>query len=970
MRNIFNKGEFKLHKEKKEKKNHKKLKFVIIAVALFIALFLALIGFITDFLWFKDLGYVAVFFTKLLTQLKLALPAFIIVTIVTFIYLKILKKNYFEDIASNDLDNKKSMNSVSLLISGLFGFMVALYVSGDLWFKYLQFKNSTNFKYDDPLFGFDISFYIFKLDFLHSINQLIIFIAVMLIVVTIAYYLILMAVRPPRVFKTEEPTGFEEYDRFDNQENSNIYEADFKKKSIFSNLGNIFKIFSFANFKNTKSKIDNQNVKHLFKIASVQMIVAGVLLFIMIAIHFFLKQFDLLHSHTGAVYGAGYTDVKVTLVMYRILIGLSILGAISIIVGVKKHKIKYIVVIPILMVVVGVGGQIAKPVVQSLIVSSNEIAKESKYLRYNIEFTQKAYGLENVTTKAFEANNNLTAQDIRNNDAAISNIRINDYLPTKTFYNQTQSIRQYYDFVDVDVDRYMINGEYAQTFLSAREIDEKKISQTWLNKHIKYTHGYGITLSKVDEVTASGQPKMLLKNIPSESSAKEIKITRPEIYFGENTNNYVVVGAKESEFNYPNGDNNEYSRYEGAAGIKLNFINKLMFAIKEKNIKLLVSSTINSDSKILIDRNIMTRVNKIMPHISYDKDPYMVTVNGKLYWIIDGYTTSNRFPYSEPYDTDSVRHNYVRNSVKVVIDAYNGYTDFYIVDNKDPIAATYKKIYPTLFKDISKMPEAIKEHLRYPNELLETQAEVYTRYHMNDEKVFYQNEDLWDIAKEIYGSKEKTMSPSYYIMKLPGEKGAEFVNSIPFTTRNKRNLTGLMIARNDGKNYGELVVYKMPKNKVVYGPRQIEAQIDQDTEISKEFSLWSSAGSQYSRGNMFVIPIEQSLLYVEPVYLESSEASIPEVKRVIVAYGDKIAYKPTLAEALVELFGDNASKTDVPKSSENNHKTADNNDSNVSSLAKKAQEEYNKAQEALKNGDWAAYGEHMNELESILNKLK
>ncbi|MFR4018792.1 MAG: UPF0182 family protein, partial [Clostridia bacterium] len=570
--------------------------------------------------------------------------------------------------------------------------------------------------------------------------------------------------------------------------------------------------------------------------------------------------------------------------------------------------------------------------------------------------------------KEFAASNDLTGEDISNNDETISNIRINDYEPAKTFYNQTQSIKQYYSFNDVNVDRYNINGEYTQTFLSAREIDENSINDTWLNKHLKYTHGYGITLSRVDKITASGQPDMLIGGIPPVSDVDEIKITRPEIYYGELTNNYVLTNTSEEEFDYPDGNENKYTTYEGDAGIKLNPLNRFMFAVKERSLKLLVSGNVKSSSKILINRNIKERVKQIMPYLEYDKSPYMVTVDGKLYWIIDAYTYTNRYPYSEPF-SDTSDTNYIRNSVKVVIDAYNGTTDYYIVDDTDPIAQNFKKIYPDLFKDIKDMPEGIKAHIRYPSTLLNIQAQVYQRYHMNDVKVFYQNEDLWQISSEIYGTEEQTMSPNYYIMKLPGEDSAEFVNSIPFTPKDKKNLMGLFVARNDGGNYGELILYQMPKSQTVYGPMQIEAQIDQNTEISKEFSLWNSSGSKYSRGNMFVVPIEDSLLYIEPVYLEATNSSIPEVKRVIVVYGDNIAYEATLAEALNSMFGEGSAYE--REDSGNTDTTSGGNGDELSQteIIKRAQDAFDNAQNAQKNGDWAKYGEYLNELDKYLNML-
>lgn len=977
-------------KEKKVNGNSIKILFTILIILL--GAFGALIGYITDFLWFKELGYISVFFTKLSTQLKIGIPVFLVITIIAYIYFKLIKKGYYKKIASNDMGESKVSNIAAWILAAVFGLVVAVYTSTGMWFSTLQFANSSKFGYDDPLFGLDVSFYIFKLDFLHQVNGLLIVVLAVFIILSLAYYAVLMGTRNPRIFKEEyssQTNPFEEEDRFSQNRTGGFnpdgtysysygggsYDETQQKQaeedswqSMFEGtpLEGVFKNFGKKKAKKPEPKktvsVDNENIKKLFTIASKQLIFAGVALFLMIGAFFLLKQFDLLYTHGGVVYGAGFTDVTVTLWMYRILMALSFAGAIGVIVGVKKHRPKYIAVIPMIMVVVGcigVGGAIA---VQQLVVSPNEIARESKYLQYNIEYTQKAYGLDDITVKQFKASNDLTGEDIANNSETINNIRINDYQPAETFYNQTQSIRQYYTFNDVDVDRYVVNGEYTQTFLSAREIDEEKISQTWLNKHLKYTHGYGITLSRVDEVTANGQPKMLIKNIPPHSEAKEIEINRPEIYFGEKTNSYSIVGTDEDEFDYPNGDSNEYTRYEGSAGIKLNLLNRVMFAIKERNLNLLVSSNIDSNSKIIINRNIRQRVNKIMPYLQYEKDPYMIVENGKLYWMIDAYTTSNSFPYSESYEVDGRLINYVRNSVKVVVDAYNGDVKFYVVDETDPIAKTFQKIYPKLFKSSSEMPEAFRLHMRYPSELTETQAQVYSKYHMNDVRVFYQNEDLWEVSKEIYGTEEKTMEASYYIMKLPGEKNAEFVSSIPFTPKDKKNLTGLMVARSDGENYGELVIYKMPKSKVIYGPRQIEAQIDQDTEISKEFSLWNSSGSKYSRGNMFVIPIEDSLLYVEPVYLEASESSIPEVKRVIVAYGDEIAYEETLAEALNSLFGDEAAADDSDSD-------GDKDTGNKKDYIKKAQEAYENAINAQKEGDWAAYGKYMDQLEKYLDKL-
>ena len=952
----------------KEKKKRTGLR-VIIAIVIILGLFLSLIGFITDFMWFRELGYVSVFFTKLFTQIKIGVPTFVVVTFLAYIYLKFLKRGYFIKVSSDEPVNHGRLNLISWGLAAAYGAITTFFTVTKLWFDFLQFINSTSFGKKDPLFDMDISFYAFKLDFIEEVNQIVLVLLIAFAVLTVIYYSILLTVRTPKIFEEKAQAVDEEEEQSQAQGGAG---------NGFDNLNGMFGKFTEAftgkagdGFKRPsrpRKSFDNQNLKMLVSIAEKQLIIVGVLFFLMVGVNFFLKQYDLLFGSTGAVHGAGFTDVNITLWMYRIIMVLAVFAAVGFAVGISRRHIKPAVVAPIIMIIIGVAGTGAALVVQNLVVTPDEINKESRYLERNIEYTQTAYGLNDVNKKEFAASNDLTGEDISNNDETISNIRINDYEPAKTFYNQTQSIKQYYSFNDVNVDRYNINGEYTQTFLSAREIDENSINDTWLNKHLKYTHGYGITLSRVDKITASGQPDMLIGGIPPVSDVDEIKITRPEIYYGELTNNYVLTNTSEEEFDYPDGNENKYTTYEGDAGIKLNPLNRFMFAVKERSLKLLVSGNVKSSSKILINRNIKERVKQIMPYLEYDKSPYMVTVDGKLYWIIDAYTYTNRYPYSEPF-SDTSDTNYIRNSVKVVIDAYNGTTDYYIVDDTDPIAQNFKKIYPDLFKDIKDMPEGIKAHIRYPSTLLNIQAQVYQRYHMNDVKVFYQNEDLWQISSEIYGTEEQAMSPNYYIMKLPGEDSAEFVNSIPFTPKDKKNLMGLFVARNDGGNYGELILYQMPKSQTVYGPMQIEAQIDQNTEISKEFSLWNSSGSKYSRGNMFVVPIEDSLLYIEPVYLEATNSSIPEVKRVIVVYGDNIAYEATLAEALNSMFGEGSAYE--REDSGNTDTTSGGNGDELSQteIIKRAQDAFDNAQNAQKNGDWAKYGEYLNELDKYLNML-
>lgn len=935
------KGMDRIHRPKKG------LSFAVMVIVVILVLLIGCAGFLTNWMWFDSLGYEKVFWTKFLSQLEIGVPVFLAAMLLVRIYLKSLKKHYFIEVESHEIPDEKRLNKISWGMSVVFGLLVGLTAGASTWMDFRQFANATSFGLKDPLFHLDISFYVFKLAFLTKANNIVLGIVVGVVIITLLYYGILMTVRTPDMFE-REPEGPET-----SGENAIPFTRKYRKK---------------PSEKRTLD-LNNDNMIQLLHIASGKLTLLGIIFYLMVAMDFLMRQFDLLHVHTGAVYGAGFTDVNVKLWVYRLIMVLSIVGAVTLCHHMHRKEPKKLVRIPIAIVAVGLLGGVVSFAVQNLLVSPDEINKESKYLERNISYTRHAYGLDNIKVEEFPAEQNLNQQAIRDNSQTITNIRINDYEPVQDFYNQTQSIRQYYDFNDVDIDRYNIDGEQTQTYLAAREINESKISSTWINRHLKYTHGYGAAVSRVDAVTASGQPDIIVKNIPPESEAKDIDITRPEIYFGELTNDYVIVNTDEQEFDYPNGNENSYSTYKGKAGIKLNLLNRILFSVREGSMKLLVSSNVNSDSRIIINRNIKDRVEKLMPYLSYEKDPYMTVVNGKLYWIVDAYTTSSYYPYSEPYSGEVGSTNYIRNSVKVVVDAYNGDTTFYVVDQDDPVARTYQKIYPTLFKDVKEMPEGIRKHIRYPNSLLKIQAGVYTKYHMDQVKVFYQDEDLWDIAHQIYGTEEKEMDPSYFIFELPDEKKAEFINMIPFTPKSKQNMTAIMMARNDGNRYGQLLVYKFPKNKTVYGPMQIEAQIDQNTEISKEFSLWNSSGSKYRRGDLFVIPINNSIMYVEPVYLEASNQAIPEMKRVIVAYGDKIAYESTLEDALADLFGEDEnggqSQSASASSSKNNS-----GKSNTKELIQKANEAYENAVNAQKSGNWKKYGDYLDELEKYLNQLE
>ncbi len=983
-----------MSKNKSKSKNRMKigLAVVILVLLILILCFGTIVSFVTDYWWFQDLGYTQVFFKKLFTELKIGIPAFIIIFLLSELYLRLLKKDYLKKLETTPgRASDKSIARMTHLFSAAFSLILTLMITTSLWQQILYATNSTDFNVTDPIFHNDISFYVFKLAFLNSLSSMALSVIFGFLILTLLYYVYLITVRRPVIIETHRNyENLEEADVVDDDGNvqpnpwAQIFGGSFGGNTGSAGNGSGGNRHYTSQNGMPSFSLDKDNIRVLLSIAKRQLIVLAVLFLLVVAATLFLRQYSLLYSDTGAVMGAGYTDTHISLWAYRIEAVLAVLSAIGVIVFAKMRKYKRILILPVITICVSIGSGVLGTAVQSLYVSPDELNKESPYLESNIEFTQMAYDLDQVNEIDFPASEDLSEEGILENSATLSNVRINDFSPAQQFYNQTQSIRSYYNFFDVDVDRYMIDGEYTQTFLSAREINYDNLGAdvSWLSRHLQYTHGYGITLSRVDAVTSTGQPEMIVDNIPPESDTPDIQITQPGIYFGESTDDYVITNTSEEEFDYPSGTSNVYTTYEGENGVELSLIKRIFYAIKEQNIRILVSTNINSDSKILYERNILDRASKLAPFFHYDSDPYIVVSDsGELYWIIDAYTSSSYYPYSEPCSlSDTMTVNYIRNPVKVVINAYDGSVDYYQVED-EPIADTIGKIYPGLLKDISEMPEDLRAHIRYPNTLFEIQAEIYQRYHMNDIAVFYQNEDRWSIATEIYGQEEKEMEPNYYIMKLPNEESEEFISSIPFTPNNKKNMTGLLIARSDGDDYGDLVLYRLPKDKVVYGPMQIESQIDQNTEISKEFSLWNSSGSKYTRGDMFVIPINDSILYVEPVYLESSsDTSLPEVKRVIVAYGDRIAYEPTFAEALISLFSLDENYTpsgkpaDTPaEGTEGTQEETENGSGeaalSLTELAGLAAEAYDNAVASQREGDWAAYGEYLDELRGYLDQM-
>jgi len=679
------------------------------------------------------------------------------------------------------------------------------------------------------------------------------------------------------------------------------------------------------------------------------------LYFVAMAWGFYLDRFDLLQSTRGVVYGAGYTDLQVVLPAIWLVIGITLVMIPVLLIALFHRKEKLLLVsfvsylISFLLFLVIVPG-----IIQSYLVEPNELELEIPFLRHNIAFTRKAYQLDRVDERSYPAYRELTPTALSRNQQTINNIRVWDWQPLSETFRQRQQLRTYYEFSDVDVDRYQFGETYRQVMLAARELSDKLSTkaETWVNRRLQYTHGYGLAMSLAAEKGAEGDPVMIIKDIPPQSESG-LSVTRPAIYYGENMPNYGIVTTAIREFDYPKGDKNVYTRYSGRGGVRINaFWKRLLFAWHEFNVNIAITSYITPESRIQFWRNVEERVNRIAPFLRLDADPYLVLSGGRLYWIQDAYTVSSRFPYSEPHRG----YNYIRNSVKAVVDAYDGDVTFYVIDHDDPVLAVYREALPELFSSLDKMPGDLLRHLRYPQDLFEAQVTKYSTYHMTVPQIFYNREDLWAAPREKYGGAIINMKPYYVLVRLPGEAELQFLLMTPLTPANRPNMIAWMAARSDFPGYGELLVYKLPKERLIHGPIQIEATIDQDTLISQQLSLWDQRGSRVIRGNLLVIPISQSFIYVEPVYLMAENSAIPQLKRVIVSNGEKLAMEPTLRDSLNVVFG--ARTTGSARGSIIEE---------VDNLSE-ARKAVTTAEEALRDGDWNLFGRTMQKLKQLLGE--
>ncbi len=649
--------------------------------------------------------------------------------------------------------------------------------------------------------------------------------------------------------------------------------------------------------------------------------IAVAFLLLILAMLAYISRFERLFDDHTIFGGVTYTDAHIVLTgMLVVCVALVLGAAIAVVNAVSVRRGRWLVAAILPAAVCYVPLQVVAWYVSSFIVKPNELVREQPYIAYNIDLTRQAYGLNRISQREFPAETSVEAAEPANNQATLQNIRLWDWRALQDTLRQIQEIRTYYDFPDIDIDRYEIEGTTREVMLAARELNVDKLpesSRNWINEKLIYTHGYGITMNPVNGFTPEGLPTLILSNMPVQSTVRSLTVTRPEIYFGELTNTDVYVKTRQQEFNYPQGQTNSLTSYGGNGGIVLGgFLHRILIALDRGDLaKLPFSDDVNRNSRLLMRRNVRDRALALAPFLTFEPDPYIVLgEDGRLSWIMDAFTSSDSYPYSSHYHLDGNLVNYMRNSVKVVVDAYDGTTTFYVFDTEDPIITAYRRIFPSLFKDAAMMPPGLRKHVRYPELLLKLQAEVYGLYHMTDPQTFYNREDLWTVATEVgmsEGGEQATqaMQPNFVLMRLPGETGEEFVEILPFTPANRNNLIGWIAGRSDGAQYGTSVVYNFPKTRLVDGPLQIEARIDQNAQLSGQLTLWNQQGSHVRRGALLVIPCGRALLYAEPIYLQAERSPMPELRLVVLALQDRLAYGPTFESAMAALFAGAVSST-------------------------------------------------------------
>ena len=905
-------------------------KRTLIILILGFAVFAAFIGLrllavvYTDYLWFSELGfrdtYVTVIRTKTLVLFAFG-SAFALICGLSIAaarhYGQPTRIMALEVVIDGDVstppDHSRRQRYAWIGIVALLSFFMGV-ASTAAWPVVLKYAHPSAFGLADPIFGYDLAFYVFSLPLYNFLQGW--FIAAILV------------------------TG----------------------------------IFTTVSYHRDRAiRYDDKRwitTPHVRAHISVLAAVLGLLL----AWGYWLKEYELLYSfRKEAFFGAGYTDLNIQILAYRVmLVGLiGLAGLLIYNTRLRTWKIPGFGAAAYLGALI-VASWFIPIVFELVVVRANEFDREAPYIQHAINYTRKAYALDKIEEVPFPGESDLTARDIENNQATIQSIPLWDRRPLMDTYSQIQEIRSYYKFRNVDVDRYHIDGDYRQVMLAARELARNPRDlpgDTWVNRHLVYTHGYGLVMSPANEIAAEGLPGFLLKDIPPAASAG-LAVARPELYYGEDMRDYVIVQTNTPEFDYPKGDENIYTTYKGRGGVPMGgFLTRLAFALRFADPFILFTDAITPQSRMIFDRHIGARFgenaprrfDKIAPFLHFDSDPYLVLVEGRLVWIQDAYTISNMFPYSMPYGRPYVREmNYIRNSVKVVLDAYHGSVSFYAWDTTDPLLKTYMAIFPDLFKSADEISPALRAHLRYPIDLFDIQASLYNTYHMTSPIVFYNREDVWEIPTEYYGTMDRPirMHPYYVMARLPGEEREEYILMLPATPSNKPNMIGWIFARCDGENYGQLTVYKLPKEKLIYGPMLIEQRINQDTDISREITLWDQRGSDVIRGNLLVIPIRNSFIYVEPLYLRASQNGMPELKRVLAIHGDRLAMGEDLNDALDRVFA----KIKALPASENLPE-------DLEALARQAYRQFETAQKHLRSGAFSDYGQSIDALRQTLRRM-
>jgi len=873
-----------------------------------------------DYLWFAELGKTVVFTTALWAQSLLGVSALLVGFL--FVYVNLLIANRAPGSIQLGIPTPNGqitaytvtpeiVRRVSVLLSVLVGLLLAFTEAGN-WETIWRYLHKVPFNVEDPIFSHDVSFYMFTIPFFKELIKVGLILGFLTLIAVLALYYFKGALSWKKIKGSDGDSRFR-----------------------------------------------------------VQVSLLAAFIFVLLSASAFLNRYEVLFGNHDVFSGAGYADIHARVPM---LLGLSIvalLGAILFLINAFTSNNRPGIVAIALYVLVMFGGNLYPSMIQTLIVAPNELEKETDQIEHNIKFTLQGYGLSNVEERDLSGDEQLTQNDIQNNVTTIHSIRLWDQEPLLDALKQIQEIRTYYDFISADHDRYVLDDELKQFMLSARELNsDSLLEQTWINRNLSYTHGYGVAVGPVNTATSEGLPKLIVQDIPPVSSAPLFEIKKPEIYYGELTNAYAIVKTGMEEFDYPSGDTNVYTTYEGTGGVSVNSLfRKALFAVYFRDIKIFLSNEVTNESRLLYFRDLRQRLSRLAPFLLLDQDPYMVISDGRLFWIQDGYTTSDRYPYSAR--TQGVG-NYIRNSVKMVMDAYNGTVEIFVSDEEDPLIKVYQNIYPDIYRPLSEMDPDLQSHIRYPEDIYRVQTYIYAEYHMKNPQVFYGKEDIWHIPSIGGSGVENVMSPYYMIMRLPQEEREEFILMLPFTPGGKDNLSAWMVARSDGENYGKLVVYRSPKQKLIYGPRQIVARINQEAEISRQISLWDQRGSQVIQGNLLIIPMEEALLYVRPLYLRAEDGKIPELKRVIVAYENQIAMEPTLEEAIARIFTGTVSGFIQSEETPGEEQVAfearmDIEGGDRIQLLRNA---FDSAIQAQRQGDWARYGEELKKLETILKNLE